>query len=431
MLRQVVLVIVLTASLVGALVWVTAGDAGMVVLQWGRFAYQSSLPAFVTLLVLAYLLVRLLLLAARELWRFRFLRRLRGWFAARRARRQTARGFLDLAGGEWARATRQLEGVANDATLPLANYLEAARAADQDGDFARRDALLDRAIAVLPEKRRAMGLSRGDVRKARLAIGIARAEMQRAQGDWDGCARTVAGLMDEAPRHPHVLRLKAAVHEARQEWDALADMQKTLRRQRVLDPQALTELEARIWVNRVRGLPATSTGDGLLAAWKKLPRRKRQDEFFVAGFAGALLDAGEDELAAETLATQLTQAWSSRLIELYGRAAPPDLDAHYARANAWRAHHAADPALHTALGRIALRRGDLPAAREHFEIALQLREDPEVQGELARVYISMGDTDKGLRLVERAFDALDRHLVSLDRWAARAEVLQPLDQSPA
>ena len=270
-----------------------------------------------------------------------------------------------------------------------------------------------------------MGFSRADLARAAVAIGIARAEMQKSCGQWDECLATVEALLEDNPKHARLLRLKAEAHVARDDWDELEAMRKTLRRQRVFDVEELTELEARIWANKVRAAAMEQPDSTSLAAeWKRLGRRTRQNEAFIAGFVTELLDFGDHDLAAQTLTRALGRNWSPRLVELYGHTAPSDLATHRATAEKWAVKHPDDATLATAIGRIALRMNDLDGAREWFEKSLAINNDPEVEGELARVYVRLGDTANGLRHMESAFARLEQRLVDVTSRLPQIEVLE-------
>ena len=72
-----------------------------------------------------------------------------GWIARgneRRARRRTTRGLLALAEGNWPRARKLLSSSASHADTPLINYLAAAQAAFESGDYEAVDELLRKAF---------------------------------------------------------------------------------------------------------------------------------------------------------------------------------------------------------------------------------------------------------------------------------------------
>ena len=128
--RLIVLFLLLIAAGaigVGAFVYI---DAGYVMLSWENYTVETSLWMFLVLGAIALLAVYIALRALLVL--FGSDRRFNEWRQRRRslrARRQTTRGLLALAQGQWRRAERNLTSSAKDSDQPLINYLAAARAA--------------------------------------------------------------------------------------------------------------------------------------------------------------------------------------------------------------------------------------------------------------------------------------------------------------
>ena len=94
---------------------------------------------------------------------------------ARVAQARTVRGLLLAGEGDWAGARKALAADAETVDLPLVNYLGAARAANEIGDAADRDALLQKASESTPG--------------ATLAVGLTQAELQIAAQQYSGRAQ--------------------------------------------------------------------------------------------------------------------------------------------------------------------------------------------------------------------------------------------------
>ncbi|MEC9409390.1 MAG: heme biosynthesis HemY N-terminal domain-containing protein, partial [Pseudomonadota bacterium] len=107
--RLIVLFLILIAAgalAVGAFVYI---DAGYVMLSWENYTVETSLWMFLVLGAIALLAVYIALRALLVL--FGSDRRFNEWRQRRRslrARRQTTRGLLALAQGQWRRAERNL-----------------------------------------------------------------------------------------------------------------------------------------------------------------------------------------------------------------------------------------------------------------------------------------------------------------------------------
>jgi Uncharacterized enzyme of heme biosynthesis len=156
----------------------------------------------------------------------------------RRARRQTTRGLLALAEGNWGRARKLLEAGANKADTPLINYLSAAEAAHELGDDEEADVLL----------RKAWESTAG----SDLAVGLTQAKLQLSAGKLEQALATLLRLRRKSPNHPFVLKQLSNAYIALEDWQALSELLPELRRQAVMDDESLNQLEKRVWRQRDR-----------------------------------------------------------------------------------------------------------------------------------------------------------------------------------
>jgi HemY protein len=125
-------------------------DSGYVALRFGSTLIELSGVSFVLGLIALYVLIRLFarLVHARQLWKEAQQER-----RHQRARRSLARGLMEMSEGEWAAAEDTLTRSARDAEQPAAHYLVAARAAELQNAYQRRDDLLARALDIAGERR--------------------------------------------------------------------------------------------------------------------------------------------------------------------------------------------------------------------------------------------------------------------------------------
>ena len=113
----------------------------------------------------------------------------------------------------------------------------------------------------------------------------------------------------------------------------------------------------------------------------------------------ALLDSGAGASAADkaeaAIRIALQQTWDDELVLLYGLAAGADPERQLVVAESWVKEKPNDPKLLLTLGRICLMNQAWPKAREYFETSLRLQRSPEVYGELGRLCVAMGDSERG------------------------------------
>jgi HemY protein len=170
-------------------------DRGLVTISMRGYVITMSVPALVILLVVGYFLVRL----ALRVWRAP--RELGEKLADRRSRgagKRLTRGLIHLSEGDWARSERLLTRSIASGEAPLANYLMAARAAQQRGAIERRNELLQRAFENLPE--------------AEVAILVTQAQLQFENGEHEAAIAALRRVMDKQPNNPVAASLLARTY---------------------------------------------------------------------------------------------------------------------------------------------------------------------------------------------------------------------------
>ena len=152
-----------------------------------------------------------------------------------KARRDSNKGLIELAQGNWAQAERFLVRSAKDSELPLLNYLSAARAAQKQGASDRRDNYL--------------GLAHKSMSGSGFAVQLTQAELQLVHGQLEQSLATLVQLHSKTPKHPHVLYLLARIYEMLRSWDDLKKLLPDMRKKHVLDEAQLNALKRKCIVS--------------------------------------------------------------------------------------------------------------------------------------------------------------------------------------
>jgi HemY protein len=165
-----ILLIIAIGLLLGAgLIWLADFEPGFVLLQYGQWSLETSLVvfviAFVLLLSLGYLSLRTV--ASVKAMPSR-LSRWQDETKTKRAAAMLTRGLIALEEGKWSEAERVLVRYAGNSGTPLLHYLAAAKAAQKQDAYERRDEYLS--------------LAHQSERGADIAVGLAQAELQLAAG---------------------------------------------------------------------------------------------------------------------------------------------------------------------------------------------------------------------------------------------------------
>ena len=377
-------------------------DTGHIRISIGHYLIESNFWVGLLLFLLVALLLHWLLNLSRALRVSPGA--LTGWFrhrGQRRARRQTTRGLIELAEGNWTRARKLLEAAAEKADTPLINYLSAAEAAHEEGELDAAETLL----------RKAWESTAG----SDLAVGLTQAKLQLSAGKLEQALATLLRLRRKSPHHPFVLKQLSNAYLALEDWQALSELLPELRRHQVTDEQSLSALEQRVWLNvleqtaeRLERQPSEQRDIGQLdRLWDKLPPARREDDSVVLHYAQHLAELGFQPRAEALLRKVLRQRWNDELINLYGRLEGKRADEQLLMAEGWLQERPNNPELLLALGRLSLRNQLWGKAKEYFETSLRLKRRQETAAELCRLYAHLGQHEQSVRLLRQGI--LEHH----------------------
>ncbi|TNB93800.1 heme biosynthesis protein HemY [Pseudomonas jessenii] len=402
--KRLYVIVFLVIAATAALGLAIAEHSGYVLIAYKSFRYEASLWATLGLIAVLWLLI----------WGIKALVELvmassgvvNPWSRRNRSRRvQVAieHGQLDLAEGRWASAQRHLSRAAEAERQPLLYYLGAARAANEQGKYEECDQLLERALERQPQ--------------AELAIALSHAQLQTDRGDTDGALVTLQAMHERHPHNVQTLRQLQRLHQQRGDWSAVIRLLPELRKDKVLPPAELAELERRAWGNNL-SLAAHRDEDGkvglqsLTRAWEQLTSAQRQEPALVLAYAEQLRQLGAQVEAEEILRSALKRKYDSHLARLYGLVRGSDPARQLQTAEGWLKEHPADPSLLLTLGRLCLQTSLWGKARDYLESSLRVQRNPEACAELARLLAQLGDTERSNQLFQEGLGLLDERLLA-------------------
>ncbi|WP_456448905.1 heme biosynthesis HemY N-terminal domain-containing protein [Thiolapillus sp.] len=377
----------------GLAAWVVHRDPGYAFLAWGNWSLETSLAMLVILgaiaLGLLYYLLRFIL------GLFHVPGTLAAWRQARRqrlARQQLTRGLLEFAEGHWDKAEKLLVGGAELSDTPLLNYLAAARAAQRQGAYERRDTYIRLAHRHMPT--------------ADVAVGLTQAELQLAHQQFEQALATLKHLREAAPRHTHVLRLLARLYEQLGDWEQLRQLLPDLRKAKTASPESLDALEQRLWRALLEEAGGALEASRLDTIWLKMPRQLHREPSIVVAYATQLHLRQLDEEAGELLRGLLKKHWSEEAVQLYGLLDMEDPAAALTTAESWLQGHELDPVLLLTLARLSLRDRLWGKARSYLEAAIANGAGLDARRELGHLLDALGYEKEAAEVYRQAVLAL-------------------------
>lgn len=394
------LLLIIVVLLAGLGVGSLAGkDPGYVLINWTTISVETTLwffLAFVVVLVLGFYFIArstLVLLGSRS-----WFREWRDERSSGTARKQTTRGLLALAQGQWPRAERLLTKSAKSADTPLINYLAAARATYEQGKTLETDELLKLADQTTPG--------------AELAVGITQAQLLMSRGQNEQALAVLLKLREAHPRHAYVLKLLVKLYQELEDWVALHKLLPVFGKTGKISEEKLHKLENKVYVQlleKAANSPVKQSATEILKdQFNGIPRNTRYRLPILLSYATLLHERKADDIAEEALRQGMKQNWDDALTSLYGtlNSDPKQLAAF---AGQQLNHRPNDPVLLLALARISQRQEQLDKAQEYLEKGLAQANMPELHAEMGRVLASTGNTEKACEHFEAALQNQPAH----------------------
>ena len=349
------------------------GDPGYVAITFRGYLIEMSVPVLIGIAVLLIIVVWLI---RRIIQAPRLIGEAAGRYRSGRAGLKLTRGMIEVAEGNFARGEKLLARAASTSDAPLFNYLQAARAAHLQGNDQRRDEWLKLAYEQTPE--------------AANAVLLTQAEFQLDQEQYEQALATLRRIEENSKDHSHALALLGRLYFRLEDWANLAQVLPRLEKHGRVKRETLDEWAVRV---RTENFANAADGEAVLAEWRSLPKRLRDDVAVLVAYYEALMRVGMHDKAEKDLGAALKANWRAPLVRLYGRVEGPDASKQLKRAETWLAKRGEDADLLLAAARLCLRNELWGKARSYLETVIALRPSAEAYQEYGRLLTQLGETD--------------------------------------
>ncbi|AGO53164.1 protoheme IX biogenesis protein HemY [Serratia plymuthica] len=383
MLRVLFLFLVLIASVVvGPML---AGHQGYVLIQTDNYNVETSVTGLVIMAVLLFVVLLAIEWILRRI--FRTGARTRGWFLGRkrsRARKQTKAALIKLAEGDYKQVEKLLTRNADHAEQPVVNYLLAAEAAQQRGDDFRTNQYLERAAEAADTDQ--------------LPVDITRVRIQLAQGENHAARHGVDRLLNQAPRHPEVLRLAEQAYLRTGAFASLLEILPSMGKINLHTEAELQALQQQAYIGLMNQAMADEGSDGLKRWWKDQSRKTRHEVPLQIAMVEHLIECNDHEMAQEIVLDSLKRQYDERLVLLIPRLKSGNPEQLEKALRQQVKQHGATPLLNSTLGQLLMKHGEWQQAADAFREALKQRPDAYDYAWLADVLDKLHRSDEAAQM---------------------------------
>jgi HemY protein len=356
-------------------------DPGYVLIAYKHATIEMTLWMALLMLILTILVVFILSLLLSK--SSKMPGRIKYWLMQRRLSRNrflTNRGLCAWAEGKWRSAEKLLIKGAKASPDSLINYLAAARAAQELGQYEKRDHYL----------RQAHGATDG----VDIAVSLTQARLQILAKQFEMALATLRHVYSVNPKHVYALRLLQQVYLELQDWKQLALLIPELSNNNVLNKKEIYELTVKVYKELL--LAHSNNLARLDKYWSELPPRLRFDGTLLTVYCHGLVHAGQTVLAEKMLHQAMSKNLDAKIIESYGLLITDEPGKQLQFIEKLLAKNSQNKDLLLAAARICMRQQLWGKAQNYLELLLSIDPSAIVHYELAKLMELLGNRDKAL-----------------------------------
>jgi HemY protein len=363
-------IILITLVTISGFAMYSQKDIGYLSVGFADFNFETNLLVFgsasLAVLFCLLLILRFFSMLKKAAMFFGVRRKTR---LAEKARDALSNGLIDLAEGRFEKAEKLLLQQVKHSNNPLLAYLAAARAAQQQGAHERRDDYLRKAHINNPT--------------AEIAIGLTKAELQLAHSQYEQALATLTHLYELSPKHTYVLKLLVETYRRLSDWKKLKDLIPGLKKQNVLTPEKMLDLEIETWCGLLGEQIYLKNYELLTTVWGDVPHHLKALPDAVEQYARLLIKIGAAGKAEDVLRQYLNTAWQESSIILYSQLDVLVNNKQLETAEAWLKDHQHNAYLLLALGKMCAGLSLWGKARNYFEASVSVSPMSETYLQLA------------------------------------------------
>jgi len=365
---------------------------GYVVFSFGEISIETSFIFMLGFLAISFFLfhylVRVLsvLLHIPDYLGLRYSSRL-----SEKARNALVKGLIEMSEGRFAQAEKILLKQVIHSDTGLLNYLMAARSAQQQGAYDRRDEYLRLAHESTPS--------------ADIAIGITQAELQLSHKQYEQSLATLNHLSSIAPKHGYIKKLQARVYEQLNDWESLGRLLEDVKKSKLVSDDKLSSLEIKTYSGMLTSNIKQQNHERIKQIWQQIPKKLKDNVDLLKIYITFLISIKEDDNAEKILRGYLSHHWRESMVRLYAQLETTNPQKQLETAETWLHGHARSAALLLVLGKLCIQVQLWGKARNYLETSLSITPLAETYLQLAMLLEEkMDEADSAQALYQKGLN---------------------------
>ncbi|MDH5232140.1 MAG: hypothetical protein OEY38_18905 [Gammaproteobacteria bacterium] len=368
-------------------------DAGYVLMSFGQWSIETSLVLFAIILIVCGVVLQAILKYSYSFLsspkRFKQWRHLKKEHAANSA---IQKALLAQAEGNWKSAEKSLLTYVKDSDAPSANYLNAARAAQAQGNLSKRNQYLQ--------------LANDNSKGNDFSIKLTTAELFMSNQELEAAKELLQTLYREAPKNSRALELLYITYKRLNDWQSITEILPDIRSKKIFPLKQQNEIEYQVVENLLSSLSSSDDMITLHNTWHRIPKSLQHNQNLIALYARQLLARKKTEGLDKLLSDAIRRNWNNELVYLFGLTPSEHTNKQLEMGENWLRQHKNNATLLLTLGRLCMRLKLWGKARAYFESSLQLKPHMETYHALAQLLDILGEHDTATSYYRKGMDML-------------------------
>lgn len=402
--KRIIIAILLAttlAVLIGSVAYYSG--PGYVVLSFSEYTVETSFVFMIGSIAICFFIFYYLMRSFSRIVNFP------GYMGRRHVERQNERsknalvkGLIEMSEGRFEQAEKMFLKQVNHSDTSLLNYLMAARAAQQLGEYDRRDEYLRLAHESMPS--------------ADIAIGLTQAELQLSHKQFEQALATLNHLSSVSPKHSYVKKLQARSYQQLGDWDSLEAMLDELRKMKALTPEQYNTLELDAYSGLLTMSIKQVDGEKTELIWRSIPKHLKLNEKLIRLYGVYLHKQDKDDEAEVIVRNFLSETWNDELAILYSELKVKECKKQLETAETWLHNQPRNACLLMVLGKLCLKCELWGKAKSYFESSIGIKPLAEAYLQLARLLEEkMDEHDKAQEIYQKGLSVAVEHEHSISQ----------------
>ena len=369
--KRLILAVILAGILAAGIAYIAYRfGSGYVILSFADVSIETSFLFAVGVVTLSffvfYYAIRGIAFIIRIPLYLRFRKKKR---KAEQARQSLIKGLMALGEGRFSEAEKILIKYAPQSDTTLLNYLMAARAAQQQHAYDRRDQYLNQAKQSVPN--------------AEVMVATNQAELQISHKQYAQALETLTNAGKLSPKNGYIKVLLANTYEFLKDWTNLSLLLDDLRKNRLLSEEAYNAMEASTYLGLLKQLSKQQNTQDVFSIWSHLPKHLKENGNILTIYAEELIAQKQYVEAESLIRNYLNKHWHEPLVLIFGDINSAKPQAQLDTAESWLQTHRQSAVLLLVAGKLCLKNKLWGKARTYLEASLSINPMAETYMHLA------------------------------------------------